>query len=129
VAAFLRTLEEASIPWAIATSSRPEQVSVSVAALALAREPLVVDGLAVERAKPEPDLLMAAAERLGVAASACWCVGDSRWDALAAVAAGMVPVGVTTGAASADDLRQAGAAAVVDQVDALVSALAVVGAD
>jgi phosphoglycolate phosphatase-like HAD superfamily hydrolase len=41
----------------------------------------------------------------------------------------MVPVGVTTGAASADDLRQAGAAAVVDQVDALVSALAVVGAD
>jgi phosphoglycolate phosphatase-like HAD superfamily hydrolase len=100
-----------------------------VAALALAREPLVVDGLAVERAKPEPDLLMAAAERLGVAASACWCVGDSRWDALAAVAAGMVPVGVTTGAASADDLRQAGAAAVVDQVDALVSALAVVGAD
>jgi phosphoglycolate phosphatase len=40
-------------------------------------------------------------------------VGDARWDVLAAVAAGMVPVAVRTGATDADDLRDAGAAIVV----------------
>jgi phosphoglycolate phosphatase-like HAD superfamily hydrolase len=50
-------------------------------------------------------------------------VGDSRWDALAAVAAGMQPVGVVSGSASADDLRDAGAVAVVDRLDALIGQL------
>jgi phosphoglycolate phosphatase-like HAD superfamily hydrolase len=78
----------------------------------------------VDRAKPEPDLLEAAAARLGVPAGACWCVGDARWDMLAAVAAGMQPVGVATGAVSPDDLRAAGALAVVDRLDELLGLLA-----
>ena len=40
-------------------------------------------------------------------------VGDSTWDMLAAVAAGMVPVGVTSGAVDAAALVAAGAEAVV----------------
>jgi HAD superfamily hydrolase (TIGR01509 family) len=122
--AFLDGLDAAGVPWAVATSSRPAQVEVSVAALELGREPIVIDGLAVDRAKPEPDILEAAAARLGVPAGACWCIGDARWDMLAAVAAGMQPVGVATGAATPDDLRAAGALTVVDRLDGLLGQLA-----
>ncbi len=123
VADFVAALASAGIPWAIATSSRPEQVRASVAALGLDPEPLVVDGLSVARAKPEPDLLFAAAERLEVPAGTCWCVGDSRWDVLAATAAGMTPVGVASGALSVEQLEAAGALAVVGQLDELVAHL------
>ena len=44
----------------------------------------------------------------------CWAVGDSTWDARAAVAAGMTAVCVTAGSAvSVGDLLAAGAAVVV----------------
>jgi alpha,alpha-trehalose phosphorylase len=123
VAVFLAALNRAGIKWAIATSSRPAQVGVSVAALGLAQPPVVVDGQAVSRAKPEPDLLLAAATALGTAPDGCWCVGDSRWDVQAAIAAHMLPVGVTTGSATAAELRADGALAVVDRLDRLVGAL------
>ncbi|MGZ8563448.1 MAG: HAD family hydrolase, partial [Candidatus Limnocylindria bacterium] len=48
VAGLLARLDAAAIPWAIATSSRREQVAPSVAALHLARPPLIVDGTHVE---------------------------------------------------------------------------------
>ena len=121
--AFMDALRLADIPWAIATSSRPEQVSQSVAALGLPEPPLVVDGMQVSRAKPAPDLLLAAAKALGTAPEMCWCVGDSRWDVRAARAAGMVPVGVATGSASRAELLADGARVVVDRLDELVDAL------
>jgi HAD superfamily hydrolase (TIGR01509 family) len=123
VEGFLDALDAAGIPWAVATSSRPAQVRGSVAALRRDPWPVVVDGLAVERAKPEPDLLLAAADRLATRPEGCWCVGDARWDVLAALAAGMRPVGVATGAASAGDLRDAGAITVVDRLDELIGLL------
>ncbi len=95
--------------WAIATSSRAAQTRVSVAALELPEPPLVVDGSHVEHAKPAPDLLLLAAERVEERPSTCWYVGDSTWDMRAAVAAGMVAVGVTYGAADESDLIDAGA--------------------
>lgn len=106
-------LEAGAIPWAVATSSRREQVAASIGALRLAVPPLVVDGTHVAHAKPAPDLLLLAARELGADPGRCWYVGDSTWDMLAAVAAGMVPVGVTTGAADAATLRDAGARVVV----------------
>jgi phosphoglycolate phosphatase-like HAD superfamily hydrolase len=123
VGAFLDAVAAAGLPWAVATSSRPEQVRASVAALRRPTEPLVVDGHAVARAKPEPDLLLAAAKQLATPPNECWCVGDSRWDMLAAVAAGMTPVGVTTGSANAEELQTAGAIRIVDRLDELVDAL------
>lgn len=99
-----------ALPWAIATSSRREQVATSVAALDLPGPPTIVDGTHVERAKPAPDLLLLAARQLDRPAAACWCVGDSTWDMAAAMAAGMVPVGVTAGSAvTADELTTSGA--------------------
>lgn len=112
----LDALDRARVPWAIATSSRREQVWASVDALRLPHDPLIVDGSHVEHAKPEPDLLQLAAEQLKVDARRVWYLGDSTFDMRAAAAAGMHPVGVTTGSADAGALREAGAAEVVDSL-------------
>ncbi len=120
---FLGALETAGIPWAIATSSRAAQVTTSIAALGLDPAPRVVDGQSVQRAKPAPDLLLAAAALLGADPARCWCLGDSVWDIQAALAAGMTAVGVTTGAATAALLTDAGATHVVATVDRLIAQL------
>jgi len=112
------------IPWAIATSSRKAQVATSVAALGLDADPNIVDASHVEHAKPEPDLLLRAAEDLEVEPARCWYIGDSTWDMVAAVAAGMIPIGVTAGAAvDGAALRGAGAAAVVEDLLAIAATL------
>ena len=108
----LAGLERGSLPWAIATSSRAEQVMTSVGALALEREPLIVDGSHVRHAKPAPDLLLLAAERLRTSARRCWYVGDATWDMLAARAAGMIGVGVPYGAVGRPALLDSGASVV-----------------
>jgi HAD superfamily hydrolase (TIGR01509 family) len=118
--ALLDDLNELGVPWVIATSSRAEQVRASVAALALPEEPTIVDGSQVQRAKPAPDLLLRAAERLGVAPRDCWAVGDSTWDIRASRAAGMAAIAVTIGSAVGGDvLREAGASLVVGTLDDL----------
>ncbi len=66
-APLVRALDERGVPWAIATSSRREQVAASVLALGLAVEPRIVDASHVAHAKPAPDLLLLAAEQLSVA--------------------------------------------------------------
>jgi HAD superfamily hydrolase (TIGR01509 family) len=119
-------IRSADIAWAIATSSRREQVATSVRALGLRSEPTIIDGSQVEHAKPEPDLLLLAARQLGVDPGRCWYVGDSTWDMVSAVAAGMLPVGVTAGSAvSKEGLRSSGAQAVFPTLDALAAALAI----
>lgn len=109
----LAWIDELGVAWSIATSSRREQVTRSVRALRLRKDPTIVDGSHVARAKPAPDLLLEAARVLGVPAGKCWYVGDSTWDMRAAAAAGMVPIGVPTGSADSPELRAAGAAAVI----------------
>jgi N-acetyl-D-muramate 6-phosphate phosphatase len=108
----LLALGRSSLPWAIATSSRREQVGTSVNALKLPSPPRIVDGSHVEHAKPAPDLLLLAAEQLRVPVGKCWYVGDSTWDMLASRAAGMIGIGVAYGAVSGSDLSKAGASAV-----------------
>jgi HAD superfamily hydrolase (TIGR01509 family) len=122
----LEYLDERHVPWAIATSSRRAQVAASVAALQLTRQPSIVDGSAVAHAKPAPDLLLRAARELDVEPTGCWCVGDSTWDMRAAVAAGMIAIGVTQGAAvDAAALRAAGARITLKGLQELLAGLAV----
>jgi HAD superfamily hydrolase (TIGR01509 family) len=117
-------LDDDGLPWAVATSSRREQVAASLAALRLPGSPKVVDGTHVEHAKPAPDLLLLAARELGRPPSGCWCVGDSTWDMRAAVAADMTPIGVTAGAAvTADELRASGALLVSQTLTELLADL------
>jgi len=105
-------IEARRIRWAIATSSRKAQVVASVAALGLRSEPMIVDASHVRYAKPEPDLLLLAASQLRVEPAGCWYVGDSSWDMVSAVAAGMIAIGVTAGSA-VDRLTLIGAGASV----------------
>ena len=110
----LRGLDERGMTWAIATSSRREQIAASIRALALPSEPRIVDGSHVEHAKPAPDLLLYAARELDVDPAESWYVGDSTWDMRAAVAAGMAAIGVLAGAAVGEaELAAAGAELIV----------------
>ena len=113
----LQALDAMGLRWAIATSSRPEQVGKSIESLNLSRPPKIVDGSRVEHAKPAPDLLLFAARELGVEPSHAWYVGDSIWDMQAARAAGMTPIGVASGSATADELEGAGASLTVDNLN------------
>jgi HAD superfamily hydrolase (TIGR01509 family) len=120
VHAALDALSTRGLPWVIATSSRAAQVTGSVAALGLGAPPTIVDGSHVRHAKPAPDLLLLAAERLGVQPADVWAIGDSTWDCRAAVAAGMTAIGVTAGSAvSSEALREAGAAVVLASLEEL----------
>ena len=123
VGELIAALDARGIVWAIATSSRKEQVAASVAALGFGEKPRIVDASHVEHAKPAPDLLLEAAGQLGIDPTRCWYVGDSTWDMQSAVAAGMVPIAVTAGAAvDAAALRAAGARRTVETLDELVPA-------
>jgi HAD superfamily hydrolase (TIGR01509 family) len=117
-------IDARGLRWSIATSSRKDQVQTSVDALGLDDEPSIVDASHVEHAKPEPDLLLRAADELDVEPGRAWYVGDSTWDMVAAVAAGMIPIGVTAGAAVDEAaLTGAGAATVIRTLDDIAEAL------
>jgi HAD superfamily hydrolase (TIGR01509 family) len=119
----LTALEESHLTFAIATSSRPGQVAVSVNALRLPAPPRITDGSHVVNAKPEPDLLLASAAELGFPPERCWYIGDSRWDMMASVRAKMFAIGVTTGAVDAAELVAAGAAVAVTSLTELLAEL------
>lgn len=72
----------------------------------------------VERTKPHPDLVHAALAKVDGDRGAVM-VGDSTWDVRAAEAAGIPTLGVLTGGFSEQELRQAGAAAVVESIGEL----------
>jgi HAD superfamily hydrolase (TIGR01509 family) len=122
-AELLRALAGGRLRWAIATSSRAEQVRASVAALGLPDPPSIVDGSQVKEAKPAPDLLLAAARQLAIEPADCWYVGDATWDMAAAVAAVMIPIGVATGAVEAAALLGSGAAVALDTLEPLLPEL------
>lgn len=75
----------------------------------------------VERTKPQPDLIQAALEKAGGEEPAVM-IGDSVWDVKAASAAGVATLAVLTGGFSAAELREAGAAEVVESIAELRSA-------
>ena len=75
----------------------------------------------VDATKPAPDLVVAALEKAGSEEGVM--VGDTPWDCKAAEAAGVPTVAVMTGGFSADELRDAGAAAVLESVEELVARL------
>src|SRR5260370_8748496 len=75
----LATLTQAGVPWAIATSGRRRSAGHALKILQLDPETPLITRDDVERAKPDPDLFIAAAERLGVKIPHCMGVGDSVW--------------------------------------------------
>ena len=72
----------------------------------------------VEATKPEPDLINAALEKARND-NASVMVGDSVWDVEAAKRAGIPTLAVLTGGFSEEELREAGAAQVVEAIEDL----------
>jgi HAD superfamily hydrolase (TIGR01509 family) len=87
-------LAQAKIPFAIATSGRLEVARRTVALLGADLPIPLVTRDEVAHAKPDPDLFLAAAAKLGVDIATCWVVGDSVWDLLAARRARALGIGV-----------------------------------
>jgi HAD superfamily hydrolase (TIGR01509 family) len=105
----LAYLTEIGVPWAIATSGRMQSARPALDALGVGPEATVVTRNQVERAKPDPDLFLAAAEKLGVDIQLSVVVGDSVWDLLAARRAQALGVGLLSGGYGEDELERAGA--------------------
>jgi len=106
----LDTLTQTGIRWAIATSGRLTTASVNLAALGV--DPAVTTVVTrdeVRHAKPDPDLFIHAALRLGVPVEETVVVGDSVWDMLAARRCRALGVGVLSGGYGAEELERAGA--------------------
>lgn len=105
----LAYLTKAGVPWAIATSGRLKSASLSLSLLGVGDDiPLITRDM-VRHAKPDPDLFLAAAEKLGVSISDSVVVGDSVWDLLAARRARALGVGLLSGGYGREELERAGA--------------------
>ncbi len=105
----LAHLTEAGVRWAIATSGRLENARPALEALGVGKDATVITRDEVERAKPDPDLFIAAAERIKAPIETAIVVGDSVWDLLAARRAGALGVGLLSGGYGQDELERAGA--------------------
>jgi HAD superfamily hydrolase (TIGR01509 family) len=105
----LRYLTAARVPWAVATSGLRESAGPTLELLEVPPDIPVITRDQVEHAKPDPDLFLAAAERLGVPITATVVVGDSVWDLLAARRAPALGVGLLSGGYGVDELERAGA--------------------
>jgi len=119
VTTFLDELATASIPCAVATSASRGDVDRLLGPLGL-RERFVAAIAAedVRFGKPDPEVYLLAAEALGVPPRACLVFEDSVVGVQAARRAGMRVIGVAT-AHTADELRGAGAASVIDDFEGL----------
>ena len=100
----------------LASSGKPRHVDFAVDLLD-ARD--IADAITssedAEQTKPAPDLLQVALEKLGAPADArSVMIGDSVFDVEAAKNAGMPAIAVRSGGFGDDELREAGAVAIVD---------------
>ena len=123
----LRALTDGGTSWAIATSGYRESAGPTIELLEVPPDVPVVTRDLVPRAKPDPDLFLTAAEKLGVTIEDCVVVGDSVWDLLAARRARALGVGVLSGGYGREELERVGAYRVYDDPADLLAHLDEVG--
>jgi HAD superfamily hydrolase (TIGR01509 family) len=124
----LTTLSNIGIPWAIATSGRMITAAPNLAALGVDPEKSpVITRDQVKYAKPDPDLFLAAAARLGAPIETAVVVGDSIWDMLASRRCRALGVGMLSGGYGRDELERGGAARVYEDPADLLRHLDEVG--
>ena len=110
----LARLTEAEVPWAVATSGLMAAARPTLELLEVPPGVPVVTRDQVPHAKPDPDLFLVAAERLGADVADAVVVGDSVWDLLAARRARALGVGLLSGGYGREELERAGAYRVYD---------------
>ncbi|MGD8193082.1 HAD family hydrolase [Herbiconiux sp. P18] len=120
----LKHLREAGHTIVLATSAPEDELDILRAVLDVDDAlHAVTNADDVETAKPEPDILMVALERAGVAADDAVMVGDSQWDLVAAERSGIRSIGVLCGGIGRDVLDAAGASETHDDPAALLASL------
>lgn len=127
--ALLNALTRLKVSWAIATGGDNKTVSRMLRSLKLSRPAPVVTADDVNRAKPEPDVFLVAAQQLGVPLHDCVVVGDSVWDLLGARRAKALGVGLLCGGTGEAELIQAGAYRLYKHPADLLDRLVEVGID
>jgi HAD superfamily hydrolase (TIGR01509 family) len=125
--ALLSELTRLGAQWAIATSGHLETAGPTLALLEVPPQVPVVTRDDVAHAKPDPDLFLTAADRLGVSIVDSVVVGDSVWDLLAARRARALGVGLLSGGYGQDELERAGAYRVYEDPGDLLRHLDEVG--
>jgi HAD superfamily hydrolase (TIGR01509 family) len=111
----LQELTRQELPWAIATSGKMRTAETNLRSLDIDPEQAtVVTRDMVRYAKPDPDLFVEAARRLGTSARGSYVIGDSIWDMIAAARCGALGIGLLSGGYGRDELERAGALRVYD---------------
>jgi HAD superfamily hydrolase (TIGR01549 family) len=123
----LATLTGLGVPWSIATSGYLESAGPMIEMLGVPHGVPIVTRDQVEHAKPDPDLFLAAAERLGADIRNSVVVGDSVWDLLAARRANALGVGLLSGGYGEEELARSGAYRVYEDPADLLAHLDEVG--
>ena len=122
-AELLHALTAHGVRWAIATSSYRYTAGHALGLLGLPEDTPMITRDMVRRAKPDPDLFLAAAALLEVDPRHAFVVGDSVWDLLAARRAGAIGIGLMSGGYGREELERAGAYRVyADPADMLARA-------
>lgn len=93
---FILSLRGEDVPYALASSGSRKKIAFNLGRAGLDDLfDLVVSGEDFERGKPDPQIFLKAAERLGVPPARCAVIEDSINGLLAARAAGALAVGIT----------------------------------
>jgi beta-phosphoglucomutase len=121
--ALIDALLAAGFVLGVGSSAPPANVELTLACLGRgAAFSAIVTGRDVTRGKPDPQVFLLAAERLGVAPAQCVVIEDAPAGVRAAVAAGMASVALL-GTAPAETLAEAGARLTVGSLDELSPAV------
>jgi HAD superfamily hydrolase (TIGR01509 family) len=123
----LAALTEQGVPWAIATSGAERSAGPARELLGLSPDTPFVTRDLVRYAKPDPDLFLAAAEKIGVDIQDSIVVGDSVWDLLAARRARALGIGLLSGGYGREELFYAGAFRVYEDPGDMLAHLDEVG--
>lgn len=92
----LTELKNAGVPYALASSGSSEKISFNLKRAGLSEYfSLIITGEEFHRGKPDPEIFVHSAERLGMPPARCVVIEDSINGLKAARAAGTRPVGVT----------------------------------
>ncbi len=111
----LKELTKQRLAWAIATSGRMRTAEMNLRSLEVdPEEATVITRDMVRYAKPDPDLFVEAARRLGTTTHGSYVIGDSIWDMYAASRCGALGIGFLSGGYGKDELERAGAMRVFD---------------
>jgi HAD superfamily hydrolase (TIGR01549 family) len=105
----LAHLRRSKVRFAIATTGNREQTTLLLKKLKIPTGTPVLTGDDAQKAKPSPDIFLAAAKKLKAPLGDCIVVGDSVWDLLAAGRKGALGVGMLSGGYGEEELHRAGA--------------------